>query len=209
MRKLLLLVIFSVIGISSNYAYSQQGEVDFNNFRCLDFVNGQGENSTNRPKADLAKIWLIGYLSGYYNGKEKLQLVEDDTVEQKAISAVLGKCRENPEVTLLTVAEFVASSRTRDLPKVLSNEFDPKGYLCGAHVQALSGSASQKLKAEMADLWAFAFVQGHVNISDSELLIPVENKPAITGAIASNCAKNPEISYFDLTAAVAPMVTPQ
>ena len=29
------------------------------------------------------------------------------------------------------------------------------------------------------------------------------------GNIASNCAKNPEISYFDLTAAVAPMVTPQ
>lgn len=198
-----------VLGLGLGAAQAQTGDFNPANMRCLDFVNGQGDSATNKSRADVARLWIMGYLTGNYTGREKLELVDDADAEDKAIRAILSKCRENPEVTLLTVSEFVASDRGRDIPSTLSNEFNPKAYLCGDYADGREGSATDVLKADLADVWAFAFIQGFVNTKDPDLMIPVENKPAITGAIANNCAKNREFTYFDLTAAVAPMVTPQ
>ncbi len=197
------------LGLGLSAAHAQSGDFHPATMRCLDFVNGQGDGATNKGKADIARIWIMGYLTGNYSGREKLKWDEGSNVEDKAVSAILSKCRENPEVTLLTVSEYVASDRGRDLPSTLSNDFNPQTYMCSDYADGREGSASDALKADIADVWAFAFVQGFVNTKDPDLMIPVENKPAITGAIASNCAKNREFSYFDLTAAVAPMVTPK
>lgn len=197
------------LGLGLGAAQAQTGDFNPANMRCLDFVNGQGASATSKSRADVARLWIMGYLTGNYTGREKLELVDDTDAEQKAIRAILSKCRENPEVTLLTVSEFVASDRRRDIPNTLSNEFNPNTYMCGDYADGLQGSASDVLKADLADVWAFAFVQGFVNTEDPDLMIPVENKSAITGAIANNCAKNREMSYFSLTAAVAPMVSPQ
>lgn len=199
----------AVIGLGLSAAQAQTGDFNPADMRCLDFVNGQGDSATNKGRADLARLWIMGYAAGHSTGKERLSWVDDMEAEDRIVSAVLSKCRENPEVSLLTVAEFVSSDRKRDLPITLSNEFNPQTYMCGEHADGREGSAADVLKADLADVWAFAFVQGYVNTVDPELLIPIENKPAITNAIASNCAKNREFSYFDLTSAVAPMVTPQ
>jgi hypothetical protein len=199
----------AVVGLGLSGAQAQKGDFNPADMRCLDFVNGQGDSATNKGRADLARIWLMGYITGHNTGKERLEWVDDTDAENKAVSAILSKCRENPEVTLLTVAEFVSSDRRRDIPATLSNEFNPQTYMCGDYADGRGGSAADVLKADLADVWAFAFVQGFVNTRDPDLLIPIENKPAITGAIANNCAKNREFSYFDLTSAVAPMVTPQ
>jgi|GEM_PF-2118003 len=196
------------LGLSFS-AQAQSGDFDPANMRCLDYVNGQGDGATNKGRADLARIWIMGYMAGNYTGRDKLKWSDDSKAEGKVVSAILSKCRENPEVTLLTVSEFVASDRGRDLPSTLSNDFNPQTYMCGDHADGLQGTASEVLKADLAEIWAFAFVQGFVNTEDPDLMIPVENKPAITGAVASNCAKNREFSFYDLTAAVAPMVTPK
>lgn len=198
-------VLFFTIGLLGE-SYAQQGEVAFTDMRCLDFVNGQGNNSMNKPKAELAKLWIVGYFSGFYQGKETLKWSDTSNAEGKLVSSILSKCRENPESTLGAVAEFVASARKRSIPNTLSNEFSPKTYTCGDHVIAMQGSAGQKLKAEMADLWAFAFVEGYQNSIDPDVVIPVENKPAIIGAINSNCSKNETYAYFDLVSAIAKMV---
>ncbi len=199
----------AVIGLGLSAAQAQTGDFNPADMRCLDFVNGQGDSATNKSRADLARIWIMGYVAGHSTGKERLSWVDDMDAEDKVVRAVLSKCRENPEVSLLTVAEFVSSDRKRDLPTTLSNEFNPQTYMCGDYADGREGSAADVLKADLADVWAFAFVQGYVNTVDPELLIPIENKPAITGAIANNCSKNREFSYFDLTSAVAPMVTPK
>lgn len=197
------------LGLGLTGAHAQTGDFDPANMRCLDFVNGQGDGATNKGRADLARIWIMGYMAGNYTGREKLEWTDDSDAEDKAISAILSKCRENPEVTLLTVSEFVSSDRRRDLPNTLSNDFNPQTYMCGDYADGRQGAAADVMKADLADVWAFAFVQGYVNTDDPDLMIPVENKPAITGAIASNCAKNREFSFLNLTAAVAPMVSPQ
>jgi len=197
------------MGLSVGAAQAQSGDFHPANMRCLDYVNGQGDSATNKGRSDIARIWVMGYLTGNYSGQEKLKWTDDSDAEKDAIGAILSKCRENPEVTLLTVSEYVASDRRRDLPNTLSNDFNPQTYMCGEYADGRTGAATDILKADIADVWAFAFVQGYVNTKDPELLIPVENKPAITGAIASNCSKNREFSYFDLTTAVAPMVTPK
>jgi hypothetical protein len=197
------------LGLGLSSAQAQTGDFDPANMRCLDFVNGQGDGATNKGRADLARIWIMGYMAGNYTGREKLEWTDESDAEEKAIGAVLSKCRENPEVTLLTVSEFVSSDRRRDLPNTLSNDFNPQTYMCGDYADGREGAAADVLKADLADVWAFAFVQGYVNTDDPDLMIPVENKPAITGAIAGNCAKNREFSFFNLTAAVAPMVSPQ
>ena len=196
------------LGLSFS-AQAQTGDFDSANMRCLEYINGQGDGSTNKAKADIARIWIMGYMAGNYTGRDKLKWSDDSKAEGKVVSAVLSKCRENPEVTLLTVAEYVASARKRALPSTLSNDFNPQTYMCGDHADGKKGSASELRKADIAEVWAFAFVQGFVNTDDPDLLIPVENKPAITGAVSSNCAKNREYSFYDLTAAVAPMVTPK
>ncbi len=197
------------LGLGLSSASAQTGDFDPANMRCLDFVNGQGDGATNKGRADLARIWIMGYMAGNYTGREKLEWTDESDAEDKAISAILSKCRENPEVTLLTVSEFVSLDRRRDMPNTLSNDFNPQTYMCGDYADGRQGAAADVLKADLADVWAFAFVQGYVNTDDPDLMIPVENKPAITGAIASNCAKNREFSFLNLTAAVAPMVSPQ
>jgi hypothetical protein len=204
----ILCAISLVIGVSVGAVFAQSGDFDVANMRCLDFVNGQGDNASNKSKAEIAEIWIFGYLTGNYNGRDKLKLVDNPKAEKKIISSIVSKCRENPEVTLLTVAEFTAG-KSRSVPATISADFNPKTYLCGDYVDGLSGSAADVMKGDLASIWAFAFVQGHVNSVDDEILIPIENKPAIIGSIKKNCKKNPNYSYFDLTAAVAPMVTPK
>lgn len=198
----------AALAIGLNFgAQAQTGDFDPAEMRCLDFVNGQGDGATNKGRADLARIWIMGYMAGNYTGGEKLEWSDDSDAEDKSIKAVLTKCREHPEVTLAVTSRFVTSDRRRDVPNTLSNDFNPRTYMCGDHADGLEGTASDALKADLANVWAFAFVQGFID-KTAELMVPVENKPAITGSIAKNCASNREYSFFDLTALVAASVNP-
>jgi len=82
-------------------------------------------------------------------------------------------------------------------------DFTPEGYTCGQHVDAKGGSAGDANKADLADLWAFAFIQGYKNLASPDMEIPMDSKPALIGAIDQNCAKNRDFGYMDLAAAVA------
>jgi len=196
------------VGFSSA-ATAQEGEFEGTSYTCLQFTNGQGENATGKALADLARFWILGYLTGHYYGQEKLDLADDSDTERRVIRSMLSKCREFPSNSVLAVADNLARDRKRSLPKTTSNDFNPQEYSCGDYVDGQKGSASDVLKADLADFWAFAFIQGFVNSDDADVVIPVENKSAIVNAINKNCASNRSFSYYQLTSAVAPMVKPQ
>lgn len=187
-------------------AQAQQGEFDGSAFTCLQYTNGQGENSSGKAQAGLAKIWITGYLSGYYKAKGNLEIVDDAEAGTKLQSSILSKCREYPQTSILTVSMQAIGSDARKLPAMAATDFNPQSYTCGNHVDAKGGSAADGMKADLAELWAFAFIQGFKNVVQPNMVIPMENKPMLTGAIASNCAKNRDTTYFDLTALVADKV---
>lgn len=192
--------------IVSSSAMAQQGEFDGSSFTCLQYTNGQGENSSGKAQAGLAKIWVTGYLAGYYKAKGNLDIVDDKGADEKLSSTLISKCREYPQTSLLTVSMQAIANDARKLPAMVSADFNPQSYTCGNHTDAKAGSSGDRMKADLAELWAFAFIQGFKNVAQPDMVIPMENKPVLTGAIASNCAKNRDTPYFDLTALVAEKV---
>jgi hypothetical protein len=193
------------LGVSTG-AMAQQGEFDGSAFTCLQYTNGQGENSSGKAQAGLAKIWVTGYLAGYYKAKGNLEIVDDKEAEGKLNSSILSKCREYPQTSILTVSMQALGSDARKLPAMVTADFNPQSYTCGNHVDAKNGSAADGMKADLAELWAFAFIQGFKNVAQPDMVIPMENKKVLTGAISNNCAKNRDTPYFDLTALVADKV---
>ena len=193
------------VGLSTA-AVAQKGEFDGSAFTCLQYTNGQGENSSGKAQAGLAKIWMTGYLAGYYKAKGNLEIVDDKAADEKLASSILSKCREYPQTSILTVSMQALGSDARKIPAMVTADFNPQSYTCGNHVDAKGGSAAEGMKADLAELWAFAFIQGFKNVAQPDMVIPMENKPVLTGAITKNCEKNRETPYFDLTALVADKV---
>jgi len=192
--------------IMSGGAMAQQGEFDGSAFTCLQYTNGQGENSSGKAQASLAKIWVIGYLAGYYKAKGNLEIVDDKEADDKLSSTMISKCREYPQTSIMTVSMQAIANDKRKLPAMAAADFNPQSYTCGNHTDAKAGTSGNRMKADLAELWAFAFIQGFKNVAQPDMVIPMENKPVLTGAIASNCAKNRDTPYFDLTALVAEKV---
>ncbi|MEQ9449405.1 MAG: hypothetical protein RLN70_10960, partial [Rhodospirillaceae bacterium] len=175
-------------------------------FTCLEYTNGLGENSSGRVQSQLARLWMLGYLAGYQNANGNLQLTDDQAEGEAVINLMLQTCREYPQSSLLGVSLQALAPVPNKIPNAPTMEFTPAGYTCGDHVDAKGGTASDANKADLADLWAFAFIQGYKNVSQPNMQIPIENKPALTGAIAKNCTNNREMAFMDLTALVSKAV---
>ncbi|MDX2142620.1 MAG: hypothetical protein SFV19_04645 [Rhodospirillaceae bacterium] len=187
-------------------AQAQSGEFDGSTFTCLQYTSGQGDNSSTKAQVDLAKLWMMGYLTGYYKAKGNLELVDEGKAKDSVLSALVSKCRENPSVTIMTVGLQAIATDARKMPSKPSDDIDLTSYTCANHVDARGGAASQAMKADLAELWAFAFIQGYKNLNQPDMVIPMENKPVLTGAITKNCGKNLDKTFLDLTAMVAQAV---
>lgn len=183
-----------------------QSEFDGANFTCLEYTNGLGATASGKVQSQLGRLWMLGYLSGYYNAKGTLEMTEDESEGEKIVNLMLQTCREFPQNSLLSVSMQALAADPHKIPSAPTMEFTPVGYTCGQHVDAKSGSAGDANKADLADLWAFAFIQGHKNVGSPDMEIPIENKPALTGAIQQNCANNRDMAFMDLTALVAKAV---
>ena len=74
------------------------GEFDGSAFSCLNYTNGLGDNASTKAQSMLARLWMQGYLAGYYKGQGKLEMSAEKGDEDKLASLMLQKCREYPQV---------------------------------------------------------------------------------------------------------------
>ena len=183
-----------------------QGEFDGARFTCLEYTNGLGENSSGRIQSQLGHLWILGYMAGFYNASGNLEMSDDAGDRDMISNLALQTCREFPQNSLLSISMQALTADTHKVPSAPTMEFTPAGYTCGNHVDAKGGSAAGANKADLADLWAFAFIQGYKNVSSPDMEIPIENKGALTGAIEKNCANNRDMAFMDLAALVAKAV---
>lgn len=177
-------------------------------FTCLQYINGLGENSAGRMQSNLAHIWVQGYLAGYYKAQSKLDFGAD-AAEVKTLDDLLAaQCQALPQDSILTVSLHRLAVEPHKLAAVVANDFSPSSYTCGQHLDAKNGAAAAANKADLAELWAFAFIQGFKNVSQPDMEINPENKPTLIGVVLSDraCGKNRDKLFMDYAAQVAEKV---
>ena len=179
------------------------GEFDGSTFSCLNYTNGLGENATGKAQSALARTWMQGYLAGYFKGQNKLEMSSDKADEDKLTSVMLQKCREYPQSSILAVSMQAIAKEKVKIPNTAMADFSPAAYTCADHTAA---KKSAPTKADVAELWAIAFIQGYKNVAQADMVIGMENKPVLTGAISKNCEKMADTKYMDLVAMVAEKV---
>ncbi len=176
------------------------------NFSCLSYTNGQGESSTGKMQADLAHLWVLGYLAGYYQAQGTLEM-SDASADAKALDDLLAqKCAETPQSSILAVSLQGIAVAPHKVPTVVSGDFSPATYTCGQHLDAKAGPASAANGADLAELWAFAFIQGYKNVSLPDTAIGPENQGPLVSAMNKVCANNRGTLYLDYAALVAEKV---
>ncbi len=187
-------------------AHAANGEFSGGTFTCLEYTNGLGESSAGKMQTSLAHLWVLGYLAGYYKGKGTLEL-SDDAADGKAFDDLLAqKCGESPQGSILAVSLQAIAAEPHKLPKVAAGDFSPATYTCGQHLDAKGGAASAANGADLAELWAFAFIQGFKNVALPDMAINPENKPPLIGAMNKVCGGNRDKLYMDYAALVAERV---
>lgn len=179
-------------------------EFDASKFNCLSYTNGLAPNSTTRPFTIMARIWLFGFLDGYYKTTEKLERSDDPADIQKLDEAIINGCKNNPGASVHAFAAQALTAETFKLPTTISGELTI-AYTCGQHLEAKEATA---MKADLAELWAFGLVEGAKSVANPDLRIPIESKATIMDAVNRSCsnASNKDKAYRDLVAAVADKV---
>ncbi len=175
-------------------------------FSCLQYTNGLGDASMGRMQTDIAHMWILGYLAGYYKGKGNLEFSEDVADAQALDTLIETRCKEVPQAPILAIALQSIASEPHKLPKVVMGQFSPPTYTCGQHLDAKAGASSGAATADLAEMWAFAFIQGFKNVSSPDLEINIENKPALTGALIKACTNAKDKLFIDYAALVAEKV---
>lgn len=197
--------LMATMAMGATAAQAQGADFDGTNFTCLQYTSSMAENSSTKAQGNLAKMWVLGYLAGHYKAANTLQVVDDPKAGEAIASALAAKCKEAPQGTIWAVSGFL-SGEVRKIPKMASDTMDLNAYTCASHSDAKSGSAAEMMKSDLADLWAFAFIQGFKNFTDKEMVINMENKPMLTGAVARNCSKMRDKTFLELTGMVAQAV---
>ena len=180
--------------------HAQPANFDGASFTCAEYVAAQDVKVPERSRAELANIWMHGYLAGLYTAAEVFQLSDAPTDADALTGALLASCRELSNASLMAVGlSKLASSRFK-IPRRVTNDVSLDEYTCADHLGAKAE------RAELAELWAFAFIQGFKNARQPELLIPVENRAQLGAAVRKNCEKNRETKYLELVRRVAEAV---
>lgn len=175
-------------------------------FTCLQFSNGLGDNASTKMQTDLARQWILGYLAGYYKVQGKLEYTEDAGDIGKLDTLMVSKCKEFPQATIFAMAAQMIANEPRKLPKSVSGDFAPATYTCSQHVDAKNGAAADANRADLAENWAFAFIQGAKNVGTPNMEIRAENKPQLIAVMNKACGGARDTLYGDLAALVAEKV---
>lgn len=198
----------AVAGLALLAAPAAAADVEFtgSKFTCLEYTNGLGENASGKLQSVIARVWIHGYLSGYYKASQKLNLVDDAATSDALDNALLQTCREWAARDILGVSLQLLAPTERAMPAKAGADFSPVGYTCEQHTKAKAGAAADANRADIAELWAFAFIQGYKNLNQPDLEVPVESKGQLVGAINNVCNKNAGLPYMDIAALVSEKV---
>ena len=183
---------------------SDNPEFDASKFICLNYTNGLAPNSTSRAATIMARIWMFGFLDGYYKASDKLARSDDPADVQKLDDAIILGCKNNPGASVYAVASQALTGEAFKLPTTISGDLTI-AYTCGQHMESKESAA---VKADLAELWAFGLVEGIKAVANPELRIPIESKATILDAVNRSCgnAANKDMAYRDLASAVADKV---
>jgi len=175
-------------------------------FTCLQFNNGLGDNALGRMQSAIARIWVNGYLVGYYKKQDKLEVSEDPNDAIAIENLVVQTCGENPQASILSVTLRAVASQPRKVPKTVGVDFKPSEYTCGQHISGKDGVAAAANRADLAELWAFGFVQGYKNVDQPDMEIRPEYKGPVINAVNKACTSSKDKLFMDMTMAVADKV---
>jgi hypothetical protein len=175
-------------------------------FTCLQLTNGLSGSSSGKAPSDLARVWIHGYLTGYYKTQGKLEMTDDPDGYQDFSDSLVRTCKDFPQASILGISVQYLVKRDRKMPGAAGSGFTPSSYTCGQHTDAKAGSAGDLNKADLAELWAFALVQGNKNVGTPDMEIPSEYMQPVIGALNNACVKNRDTLYMDLAAQVADKV---
>lgn len=198
----------AIAGLSMLAAPTFAADVEFtgSKFTCLEYTNGLGENSSGKLQSVIARVWIHGYLAGFNKASQKLAFSEDAAAGEAFDNNLLQTCREWAARDILGVSLSVLAKTERQMPAKAGADFSPIGYTCEMHTKAKAGGAGDANRADIAELWAFAFIQGYKNLAQPDLEVPVESKAQLVGAINNVCVKNAALPYMDIAALVSEKV---
>jgi len=179
------------------------GEFDGASFTCLNYTNGLGENATNKMQSMLAHLWMHGYLAAYYKGKGTLHLSDNKQDADVLAALMLQRCRDFPSTSIRAVAQQKIANEEHVLPTVTNVDFSLATYNCGQHVDARDGNAGDVNKADLAELWAFAFIQGYNNVTAPDMVILTENKAPVINVLNKSCRANRDMTFLDMVGLLA------
>ena len=180
-------------------------------YACTTFMDGEDKSGRkkNMDRAQLARFWLVGFLTGAYEADAVLKFSEDEGgAESVVISRVKEYCQENQDNSIHAAAVWTGTS-PEPLPASTAIGLDPRQYSCAAYSKGRDSRGDTKSLSEAAEFWAFAFVQGTVSVRHHpRLVISVANKRKIVRALKQSCARNPTRTLLDQTAEIATRVRP-
>lgn len=187
-------------------APSAAGEFTPSKVTCLEYTNGLGENSSGKMQSDISRIWMLGYVAGFYKAGAALEMTDDAAEGAKLTDLMLQRCRDSPQASILVVAMKALVIEPHKVPQVVTGDFNPAKFTCGDYVDAKAGASNTAAQADLAELWGFGFIQGFKNVAQADMEIPIAVKPQLLGAVARSCGNNRATLFMDLTALVAEKV---
>jgi len=181
-------------------------------YACTTFIEGDSDTGgrTDAERAQLARFWLISFLTGAYEADKILEFSDDtESAERDVIARIKEYCGENTSFSI-----HAAAVRTRDMPRPLPTStaigLDPTRYSCAAYSNGQNSKGAAKSLAEAAEFWAFAFVQGNVSARyHPRLVVSHSNKRKIVRALKQSCSRNPTRTLLDQTSEIADRVKPE
>ena len=198
-------------GLAMLAAPAMAADVEFtgSKFTCLEYTNGLGENASGKLQSVIARVWNHGYLAGFNTASQKLTFADEAgaaAADEALDNNLLQTCREWASRDILGVSLELLAKVERQMPPKAGADFSPVGYTCEQHTKAKAGAAADANRADIAELWAFAFIQGYKNLNQPDLEVPVESKAQLVGAINNVCVKNAGLQYMDIAALVSEKV---
>src|ERR1041384_3806323 len=93
-------VVLGVLGLVAA-VQAQPARFDGASFTCAEYVAAQDVKVPERARAELANIWMHGYLAGLYTAAEVFQLTDASTDADALTVPLLASCRELPNASLM------------------------------------------------------------------------------------------------------------
>lgn len=182
------------------------GEFNAASFTCFEYTSASGENATNRAQGLIARVSIEGNIAGLNQARQNLTLGAEPSDRDAMAAKIAQTCTDRPTASILSIGITDKGEDALAIPVTIVPGFALDSYTCAQHARDRKGSAGDAVKADIADLWAFSFIQGFKLASNAELIIPVQNKPVLVGAVAKACAAQPSSRFLDVTAQVAEKV---